>query len=431
MPYRAASNLALLGGRPVRREPLPPVPIIGDEERQAVIEVLEGNTLSAAAHTNIKGGAKAQKFEAEFAEHVGSRHAIAVNSGTAALHVALAAAGVGPGDEVLIPSYTFTATASAVLMHNAIPVFIDVDPLTFCIDPKKAEEAVTSVTKAIIPVHLLGNMADMGLIMALAKRCGLKVIEDTAQAPGASFDGQLAGTIGTLGTYSFQESKNMMTGEGGMVVTDEDDLAYRCRLIRNHGEAFMEGRPRSYIANVLGWNYRMTEIEAAIGLVQLSHLDEWNEIRRFNGAYLSKQLAGSFLTAPHVERSVKHVYHLFGMLYDERVTRLPRNVLQQALNAEGIPFTTGYPHPLYRNPMFQERLVYGTEGCPFTCRPFSGREVDYKSVYHEVAESLCSTLAVWTNMIRPPMGMKDLNQVVEAVTKVSENLAGLRSYPTK
>ena len=428
MISNTSSSLALLGGKPVRGRPLPPVPIVGEEEKKAVLEVLESHSLSAASHTNIRGAAKAQQFEEEFAAYCGANHAIAVNSGTAALHVALAAAGVGPGDEVLVPSYTFTATASAVLMHNAIPIFVDVDPSSFCMDPSSVKEAITPATKAMIPVHLLGNVADMDSILAIARSHNLIVIEDAAQSPGAAWRNRTAGTLGDFGTFSFQETKNMMTGEGGMVITDREDMAERCRLVRNHGEVFMQDRPRSYLADVLGWNYRVTELEAAIGRVQLRQLDHWNDIRRENATYLSKHLAGSPFAPPYVAEGVKHVFHLYGILYDEEGVGVPRKIILDALEAEGLPFTSGYPHPLYKNPLFQERLVYGTEGCPFTCLRHDGREVDYRQIYHPVAEALCSHLAIWTNMVRPPLGIEDMKEVVGAIQKILDHLPELRQY---
>ena len=427
MAHETASKPALLGGKPVREDPLPPVPMIGEEEKQALLEVLESRAFSAS-HSDVPGSIRAQQFEEEFAARYGTRHAISVNSGTAALHVALAAAGIGPGDEVLVPSYTFTATASAVLMHNAIPIFVDVDPRTFCMDAARAREAVSPATKAMVPVHLLGNVADMDSLLDIAKSHNLVVIEDTAQAPGAALRGQVAGTIGDIGTFSFQETKNMMTGEGGMIVTNRDDLAERCRLIHNHGEVWMQGKPRSYIANILGWNYRMPELEAAIGRVQLRHLDQWNDVRRENAAYLSEHLAESPLAPPYVADGARHVFNLYGMLYDEEKAGVPRSIILRALDAEGLPFTSGYPHPLYKNPMFQERLVYGPEGCPFTCLHYHGRELDYRQVYHPVAEGLCSHQAIWTNMIRPPFGTQDMKQVVQAVEKVFDHLPELRRY---
>ena len=421
-----STSLALLGGRPVREGPLPPLPIVGEEEKQAVLEVVDSRSFSGF-HSNFRGGAKVQQFEEEFAARFGVKHAVSVNSGTAALHAALAAAGIAAGDEVLVPSYTFTATATAVLMHNAIPIFVDIDPRTFCMDPARAEEAITPATKAIVPVHLLGNVTRMDDLMSIARRHDLVVVEDNAQAPGATLRGQLAGTFGDAGTFSFQETKNMMTGEGGMIVTDRDDLAERCRLIRSHGEAWLQGKPRSYVANMLGWNYRMTELEAAIGRVQLRHLDEWNDIRIENAIYLSDHLAGSPLVPPYVDEGVGHVYHIYGMLYDEERSGVPRSAILQALNSEGIPVTRGYPHPLYQNPLFQEGLVYGTEGCPFTCHHQHGREVDYRNVHHPVVERL-SQRAVWTNMIRPPFGLEDMRQVVEAIEKVFDHLPELREH---
>ena len=409
---------------------MPLLPIVGDEEKQALLDVLESRSFSAF-HSDFRGGVNVQQFEEEFAAYCGARHAISVNSGTAALHVALAAAGIGPGDEVIVPSYTFTATASAVLMHNAIPVFVDVDPGTFCMDPSEAEDAINPATRAMIPVHLLGNMAEMDRLTDIARRHRLVLIEDTAQAPGATLRGKVAGTFGDAGTFSFQETKNMMTGEGGMIVTDRDDLAERARLIRNHGEAWLQGKPRSYIANILGWNYRMTELEAAIGRVQLRHLDEWNDIRIENASYLSEHLVGSPLIPPYVEEGIRHVYHMYGMLYEEARAGVPRESIIRALNAEGVPVTTGYPHPLYKNPLFQERLVYGTEGCPFTCHSHQEKEVDYRQVSHPVAEALGSLRAMWSNIVRPPFGIEDMKQVVQAVEKVFHHLPELKQHTTR
>ncbi len=206
-----AHPLAILGGPPVRTRPFPPHPVIGERERRAVLEVLDQGSLSGF-HSNFLGGPRVQAFEREFAAHFGARHAIAVNSGTAALHVAVAAADVGPGDEVIVPCYTFTATASAVLHHNAIPVFVDVDPRTFCVTAEAIEAAVTPRTKAVIPVHLLGNVCRMDAILEVARRRKLAVIEDNAQSPGAGFQGRPAGTIGDAGTFSFVQPRTLVTG---------------------------------------------------------------------------------------------------------------------------------------------------------------------------------------------------------------------------
>lgn len=417
------SQLAILGGEPVRTRPFSMRPIIGPPEKQAVMDVLDEGSLSGFAMSFL-GGPRVQKFEQEFAAYCGARHGIAVNSGTAALHVALAAADVGPGDEVIVPCYTFTATATAVLHHNAVPVFIDVDPKSFCVTPELIEAAITPRTKAIIPVHLLGNMCRMDGVLEVARRHRLTVIEDCAQAPGARFQGRAAGTIGDAGTFSFVETKNMVTGEGGMVVTDRDDLAERCRLVRNHGECYVSGKPRAYVANILGWNYRMTEIEAALGSAQLTRLEEWNEQRAENGGFLDAHLRFPGLTAPHVDPDIRHVYHIYGLLYDADAAGLPRATLQEALNAEGVPFRPGYPHPLYRNPLFQEATAYGTDGCPFTCR--NAKSPDYKNLYLPVAETLCRDRALWTYAIQPPATIEDMKDVVRAFEKVYEGRAALQ-----
>jgi len=423
-----AQPLAILGGPPVRARPFPPHPIIGERERRAVLEVLDQGSLSGF-HSNFLGGPRVQAFERAFAAHFGARHAIAVNSGTAALHVAVAAANVGPGDEVIVPCYTFTATASAVLHHNAIPVFVDVDPRTFCVTAEAIEAAVTPRTKAVIPVHLLGNVCRMDAILEVARRHKLAVIEDNAQSPGAEFKGRLAGTMSDAGTFSFVETKNLVTGEGGMVLTDRDDLADRCRLIRNHGECYVAGKPRAYVANILGWNYRMTEIEAAIGSAQLAQFKEWTDRRVANGEYLDAHLRLPGLTPPYREAEVRHVYHLYPLLFDEDVVGIPRAVFQRALAAEGIPCSLGYPHPLYRNPLFQEGTVYGPDGCPFTCRP-GVKAPDYRTMDLPVAESLCRR-SLWTNVVRPPATVEDMRDVVRAFEKVHTGGAALRDLAAR
>ena len=421
------SKLALLGGHPIRRKPFPAYPVIGDEEKRAVMEVLDSGQLStfSASRQGFLGGRKIQAFEAAFAEYHGVRHAIAVNSATSGLHAAVAACEIGPGDEVIVPPYTFTATATAVLHHNAIPVFVDVDPISFCLDPAKLEAAITPHTKAIIPVHLLGRPADMDPILFIAHRHHLKVIEDCAQAPGARYKGRLVGTIGDCGVFSFQETKNMATGEGGMVITNDADLAERARMVRNHGEAVVAGEPRKYLTSTIGWNYRMTEIEAAIGLVQLKKLDSLNGARHELAGYLLDALpAHPGLTYPTEPPLIDHVYHVFGMGYDADCMGLPRARFIEAMIAEGIPVGPGYPRPLYHNPLFQDRQAYGKQGCPFTCHLYGGT-VSYAKGLCPVAEDLCARSALWTFVVRPPATIQDMQDIVAAFQKVCEHSADL------
>lgn len=426
---KKSEKLAILGGEPVRKKPFPQYPIIGEEEIIAVNEVLKRGHLSsfgASRGPEFLGGRKIREFEENFAEYHGVDYAIAVNSATAGLHISLAAADVGPGDEVIIPPYTFTSTATSVLMHNAIPVFVDVNPETYCLDPAKVEDAVTPSTKAIIPVHLLGHPAEMDAIMHIAKEHDLTVVEDCAQSPGAKYKGKLVGAIGDFGVFSFQETKNMMTGEGGMVITNDYLLAERCRMMRNHGEAVIEGKNRTYISNIIGWNYRMTEIEAAIGIEQLRKLDKFNDIRIRNSKFLSKKLSKiRGINIPYEAIDIFHVYHVYGMTYDENEVGIPRKIFVAALNAEGIPFGTGYPHPLYENPLFKEQIAYGDKGCPFTCKFYEGK-VNYESGICPVAEDLCYNSALWLFNIRPPATLEDMQDIVDTLMKIVENIDQLQ-----
>lgn len=424
----AATKLALLGGTPVRSKPFPPYPTIGDEEKKAVMEVMDSGHLSSfsASRQGFLGGERVQAFEAAFAAYHSMTFGVAFNSATSGLHAAVAACGAGPGDEVIVPPYTFTATATAVLHHNAIPVFADVDPVTFCMDPRSFEAAITPRTKAVIPVHLLGHPAEMDQIMAIARRHKLKVIEDCAQAPGAKYKGRLLGTMGDCAVFSFQESKNMMTGEGGMLITNDPDLAESSRMVRNHGETVVAGEARKYLAQTIGWNYRMTEIEAAIGLVQLKKLDGLNDHRRMLANYLLDRLpVVPGLRYPVEPEQMHHVYHVFGMTYDEQQIGIPRQRFIQALVAEGIPAGSGYPRPLYHNPLFQERMAYGKQGCPFTCHLYQGT-VSYAKGICPVAEDLCAHRALWTFVVRPPATTADMDDIIHAFEKVIEAIPELK-----
>jgi len=416
-------KLALLGGEPIRKKPFPPWPIIGKEEIDAVLEVLKSGHLSTFAAPPSEfflGGKKIREFEANFATYHGTKYAVAVNSGTAALHVALAAAGVGPGDEVITTPYSFTSTASSILMHNAIPIFADVNLRTFNIEPDEIRKAVTPRTKAIIVVHLHGNPAEMDEIIEIADEHKLIVIEDCAQAHGAKYKGKLVGTIGHCGAFSFQETKNIATGEGGMVITDDHEFAERCRLFRNHGEIASD-KERSYLSSVLGWNYRMTEIEAAIGNEQLEKLDKFNQMRIEGAKYLNSKLCKiDGIGVPLERKNTKHVHHIYGLFYEGKVVGIKRNDFVDALKAEGIPCYIGYPHPLYKNLIFTEKKAYGKVQCPFSCNYYAGN-IDYTKVKCPNAEKLCNEHAVWTLVVRPPCTKEDMDDIVKAVEKIIAN----------
>lgn len=278
-------------------------PIIGPEEIAEVTSVLESGMLAS--------GRRVAEFEERFAEVVGTAHAVAVGSGTASLHLSLLALGIGHGDEVIVPSFTFAATANAVRMTGATPVFADIDRHDYTIHAGEVSSLVTARTRAIMPVHLYGHPAPMTELMQLAHEHGLKVIEDAAQAHLAEVDGQMVGSIGDIAGFSFYPTKNMTTGEGGMITTDDGDLAERCRWLRNQGMA------ERYNHRIVGLNERMTEIEAAIGLVQLRHLPSWTEERRRLAADYQRRLDPK-LGLPVERTGAKHVYHQFTLAPPDR-----------------------------------------------------------------------------------------------------------------
>ncbi|GAH68480.1 unnamed protein product, partial [marine sediment metagenome] len=264
-------------------------------------------------------GKKIKEFENLFKKYHNTEYAVAFNSATAALHAAVVACGVQPGDEVITTPYTFTSTATCALMQNAVPVFADIKKDTFNINPEEIEKNISPLTKAIIVVHLFGNPADMYEIMQIAKDNNLRVIEDCAQAPGAKYQNRLVGTIGDCGIFSFTENKNITSGEGGMLITNDKEIAEVTRLVRNHGEALIAGqKKRTYKSSILGWNYRLTEVDAAIGIEQFKKMDYFNNERIKLANYLTYQLQNfEGLTPPYVYEENKHVYYVYALKYDE------------------------------------------------------------------------------------------------------------------
>jgi len=411
------NKLAINGGEKTRHNLFPKHPIIGDEEKKQVMEVLDSGNLStfiASPGENFLGGKKIKEFEHKFAEYIGTRFAVAFNSASSALHAAVVATEVNPGEEVIVPPTTFTSTATSSLMHNAIPVFVDVKSDTYCMDPSKLENVKTSLSRAIIPVHLFGQACDMDEIMSFAKKNNLKVIEDCAQAPGATYKGKTLGTIGDCGIFSFQESKNLTTGEGGMLVTDNEEIAKIAQMVRNHGEVVVsELKERSYKSEFLGYGYRMTEIEAAIGIAQLSKLDKLNDERIKLGTYLSTEI-NKIDGLEHVKYDhVKHVYWMFGFTFDEEKIGVTRNIFCEALKAEGIPCFAGYVKPLYLSPLYLEKRA-------FAFKHYTGNVI-YKKGICPTAESLHESKLVNMIISRPPSTLTDMKDIVDAIQKIIKN----------
>lgn len=312
-------------------------PIIEDEEINAVIEVMKSGMIAQ--------GPKVIEFEEKFAEFVGAKYAVSTNSGTSALHVALLAAGIGEGDEVITSPFTFAATGNSILYTGARPVFVDIDSGTFNIDSSQIEDAITDKTKAIMPVQLYGQPSEMDAIMEIAKKHDLIVIEDAAQAHGAEYNGVKVGNLGDMACFSFYPTKNMTTSEGGMITTNNKEFAENAKIFRAHGSA------KKYHHDVLGYNFRMTDIGAAIGVEQLKKIDSFNEKRIANAAYLNEGLADvECVETPILKEGCKHVYHQ----YTIKITDGKRDKFSEYLLENGIGNGIYYPIPLYTQVLYTE-----------------------------------------------------------------------------
>ena len=422
------STLAINGGKPVRATPFPAYVTIGEEEKRAVLEVLDSTVLSKYLGTwspDFFGGPRVQKVEREFAEYFGVKHAVSVNSATSGLYAAVGAARVGPGDEVIVSPYTMSASATAALVYGGIPVFADIDPETFCLSPQSIRERITSRTRAIIAVDIFGHPADFEPIMAIAREHGLVVIEDAAQAPGALLGRRYAGTLGHVGVFSLNYHKTIHSGEGGIVVTDDDDLAERLQLIRNHAEVVVKAKGTADITNLLGFNYRMTEIEAAIASEQLKKLDSLLTPRIAAADYLTERLqALPGLTLPVVRPGVRHAYYVYVMRYDETQTQVPRDRFAAALRAEGVPVGEGYVEPIYLEPVYQQRIAFGRDGFPFTYAGYNGR-LCYDRGICPVAERMYEREVLLTAICHANTAPADLDDFVAAFCKVYDHLSEL------
>src|SRR5437868_395150 len=363
------SGLAIDGGAPVRDRPFPEYRTIGAEEKAAVAEVLDSGVLSAFLGTwspEFLGGPRVRKLEEEWARYFGVAHAVSMNSATSGLFAALGAAGVGPGDEVIVSPFTMSASAVGPLLYNAIPVFADIDPETFCISAETIHAVLTPHTKAIVVVDLFGHPAEMHAIMALAGEHGLIVIEDAAQAPGARLGDRYAGTLGHIGVFSLNYHKHIHSGEGAVVVTDDPAVAEKLQLIRNHAEVVLQQKPGGGdLNNMLGFNYRMTEIEAAIASEQLKKLDGLLAARVRQVDRVTELLSNiGGISTPVVKPGCTHAYYLYALRYDANQVGVPRAQFAEALKAEGVPIAEGYVAPIYLQPLYQERKLFGGTSSP-------------------------------------------------------------------
>jgi dTDP-4-amino-4,6-dideoxygalactose transaminase len=409
------AKLALNSGEAVRTTPFPSWPVFGQQEREALLQVFESG--------DWWFGHKVQEFEGRFASFQDALFGISCSNGTAGLRAALTALGIGAGDEVIVPPYTFIATASAVLEANAIPVFADIDLQTGNIDPVDVARKITPQTKAIIPVHFAGLPCDMDVLLEVAHAHGLSVLEDACHSWGSKWNGRGTGSIGDCGVFSFQMSKNITSGEGGIVLTNEQGLAERVRSFTDCGRR--TGKPW-YEHYTLGTNLRLTEFQAALLLCQLARLEEQTLLRQENARFLEEHLQPipGLRILKGDARVTRRSYHLFAFRYiAEEWNGIEKARFAEALNKEGIPSSVGYPYPLYRNPLFLHR-GQGPRGCPFSC-PYHGQDIHYEKVSCPATERLCRE-AVW---IPHPVllgSTQDMLDVVRAIEKLRDNLEEMR-----
>jgi dTDP-4-amino-4,6-dideoxygalactose transaminase len=408
-----SEKLAVEGGMPVRSEALPLEPDITEEEIEAVLEVMRSKRLSQLA------GKYVEDFEIEFARYMGTKYAVAVNSGTSALSLALAALRIGTGDEVILPPYTFVASANGILQQNAIPIFADVDKETFNMDPRRLEAKVSDKTRAIMPVHMMGQPCDMDPIIEIARKHNLFVIEDSAQAAGAEYKGRKAGSMGDVGCFSFYMNKNMTSAEGGMLVTNDEEVAERAMTFRNHCRPEVSTIPNVPAYNIftgIGWNFRMNSLQAVIGRTQLKRLDEANRKRSMNAEFIRHHVKPfEWLQPQKVLKDTKPVYWFQAFRISDS-SKINRDEFTSAVSAEGVKAEGYAPIPVHLQELFTKQVGYGRTHCPFDC-PVYGKKVQYKVGDCPEAEKLCKE-----DVIIPcyhALRGRDLNDVVTALTKVA------------
>ena len=409
------AHLAIAGGTALRQAPFPAWPVWDESDVQALQRVLQ------SGHWDALKGEEVSHFEAEFAAYQGAAHGVAVTNGTVALKLALIAAGVGPGDEVIVPGYTFIATATAALELGAIPVFADVEPHSYTLDPESVAACLTSRTRAIMPVHLGGCPADMDGLLALSRRHGLAVVEDAAQAWGAAWNGAQVGTLGQCGIVSFHASKNLTAGEGGMVLCDDPDTASMVRSLSNCGR-----QPDGlwYAHYLLGGNYRLSEFQGAVLRSQLQRYPEQLARRQVNAAYLTAALSGidGLTPLPADSRVTANAYHVYFLKYDpRRFGGIDKLRFINALRAEGITdLHAGYSLPAYRQPVMLAKN-FGLAKPPF----LNGSQAavpDYASVSCPVTEHLCDNEALWLRQNVLLGEGRDMDDIVAAVDKIQRHL---------
>jgi dTDP-4-amino-4,6-dideoxygalactose transaminase len=422
-------RLALLGGPKTIQTSFKRYNPIGAEEVEAAKRVVESGVLSqfiGAWDPDFYGGSQVQRFERACEAYFQVLHAVTVNSATSGLMAAVGAIGIEPGDEVIVSPWTMCASATAIVTWNAIPVFADIEPDTFCLDPQSVEANITPHTRAILAVDIFGHSANMDALMPLARKHGLKVISDTAQAPGAQYKGRHAGTIADVGVFSLNYHKHIHTGEGGIVVTNDPRIAERLQLIRNHAEAVVEDKGVSDLSNMVGYNFRLGEIEAAIGLEQLKKLDGLVRSRQRIAERLSRGLAKlPGIKTPQVVDNCTHAYYVYALVLDVGQLGVSTARIKEALEAEGVTgLAAGYQN-VHLLPMYQRKIAYGSQGFPWNSE-FCQRDVSYRKGICPVAERLHDSEYLGFAACLHDLTDADVDLILTAFAKVWSALDSLR-----
>lgn len=425
-------DLAILGGEKVRSQAYVPYLALDDMAVARVHEVLRSGLLSgfvARGNANFMGGPQVRELEQVLKEIFGVRNAITVNSATSGLHAAMIAAGVGPGDEVIVSPITMSATAASVMMCKATPIFADVEPETYCIDPASVSRLIGPSTKAIIAVNIFGLPAALAPLREIADRHGLILVEDNAQAPGARYHGRLAGTVGHMGVLSFNHHKAIHSGEGGAVLTDDEDFARRLRLARNHGEVVLDDWDQVVDGDteIVGYNYRLTELQAALLVPQLRRLAELTETRVWLADELSRRLAAyPFLKPVTVREGCSHAYYLYPIRYSAEQIGISRATFLAAMLAEGVHLAP-YVKPIHHLPILRG---HRSADHPRFGRLFPGRTTDLFPAVEPcpVAVGLSYDTLLVTNICRPPHTMAEVEEFIRALDKVSSGVDALSEW---
>ena len=422
-------RLALFGGSKVIDVPLERYNSMGEEEVAAASAVIASGVLSkfiGGWEPDFYGGPKVQEFERQCEAYFNVRHAVTVNSWTSGLIAAIGAIGIEPGDEVIVSPWTMCASATAILQWNAIPVFADIEAETFSLDLASIEANITPYTKAIMAVDIFGQSCDMEALMDIARRHNLRVICDTAQAPGALYNGAYAGTLSDVGGYSLNYHKHIHTGEGGILVTNDGALAEKMRLIRNHAEGVVDGKGTNELVNMVGFNFRLGEIECAIGIEQLKKLSGFVESRQVAADRLTAGLSGlKGLRTPVVREGSTHVYYVYPMVLDIELLGISRARIVEALEAEGLEgLAAGYAN-VHLLPMYQKKIAFGNSGFPWTS-DICKREVSYAKGICPVAEHLHDVSFLGFEMCLHRLTGQEVDKVVAVFQKVWANLDEMR-----